>query len=143
MKLGFAIALGFAFLAQISALEGRQDSGDKGDEDLRKGASDGKGWAKEIIAEYKWIISLGVVLVLVFGLGCGVVKIMGKNEDCGDEQEEKIYLVSRRIKLPVSESFGTVEKVQLSKDFGPRRKEKEPQEIYKETLIRKLNLSKV
>ena len=137
---GFAFV--FAFVGQAWALGEVKGPGLRGDKE-KAGIDEKASWAKEIIGQYKWVFSFGFVAILVCSVVFGVVKMIRKNEDTGDEQEEKIVLVSRKIRLPASAGLIIGEKVELSRDFGEKRKQKEPQGIYKETLIRKLNLSKV
>ena len=138
--------LAFAFMYfNAASAQGfiQEKDKDKDIENENRGLEGKANWVREILGQYKWMITAAGILfcALVWIL----VKMMKKNEEFGDgdEQEEKIVLVSRKIKLPISSGFRAGEKTSLSRDFGHKRKNNEPQEIYKETLIRKLNLSKV
>lgn len=141
-KLAFATMCFNAVSAQGFIQENDKD---KDREKENRGFEGKANWVREILGQYKWMIINVIAGILFCALIWILVKMMKKNEDLGDgdEQEEKIVLVSRKIKLPISSGYRAGEKTSLSRDFGHRRKNNEPQEIYKETLIRKLNLSKV
>lgn len=146
-KIALAIALVVCLVTADQA--NREDTAEKQGPGTNDHNSKG---LKDVLLPASWIFrnklifTAGIiVLVLIIGLLFWISCLIRRNLQPKDaEEEEKILLKGRKVALPSSAVFRNGEKFALSNDFNKTHKEqKEPKEIYKETLIRKLNLSKV
>ncbi len=137
----FGVWVCFAFAG------GGNDKGLQGNsEDHRENKENFLSLPAKWILRNKGVVTAGVIVFLfvVAGVFCVFSFVRRRFIPEMKEDEEKVFLIGRKLALPSTSFFRNGEKFKLSEDFKKNFKEdKEPKDIYKETLIRKLDLSKI